>query len=133
MEGYSGTRDRGGKVRQGGWNPERNERDRKDHDALAARGYWQAFNVVKESVSKVLIGKNPGTLARAEHKEWYGELFQPCVTAGLFPALELGRYRNNAVYLRKVRYAPPRCGGVRRLIPAFFYLPRKETEPSSRR
>jgi len=56
----------------------------------------QAFKVVKESVSKVLAGKNPGALARAEHKEWYGELFQPCVTTGVLRARDLAGYRSNA-------------------------------------
>jgi len=34
-------------VRQGNWNPDNNEADRKSRDALAARGYWQAFKVRK--------------------------------------------------------------------------------------
>ena len=132
IEGYSVTPDLIEKVRQGGWNPDRNERDRKDRDALAARGYWQAFQVVKESVGKVLAGKNPGSLARAEHKDWYGELFQPFVTAGLLRAGDLARYRNNPVYLRTSRYAPPRWEAVRDAMPAFFDLLEKEPEPSVR-
>ena len=132
IEGYSVTPDLIEKVRQGGWNPDRNEKDRKDRDALAARGYWQAFEVVKESVSKVLAGENPGVLARAAHKEWYGELFQPCVTAGLLRAGDLAGYRNNAVYLRTSRYAPPRWEAVRDAMPVFFDLLEKETEPSVR-
>ena len=132
IEGYSVTPDLIEKVRQGGWNPDRNERDRKDRDALAARGYWQAFQVVKESVGKVLAGKNPGSLARAEYKDWYGELFQPFVTAGLLRAGDLARYRNNPVYLRTSRYAPPRWEAVRDAVPAFFDLLEKEPEPSVR-
>ncbi len=132
IEGYSVTPDLIGKVRHGAWNPDRNERDRKDRDALAARGYWQAFKVVKESVSKVLAGENPGAVARVEHKEWYGELFQPCVTAGLLRAGDLAGYRNNAVYLRTSRYAPPRWEAVRDAMPAFFDLLEKEGEPSVR-
>ncbi len=132
IEGYSVTPDLIEKVRQGGWNSDRNERDRKDRDALAARGYWQAFQVVKESVGKVLAGKNPGSLARAEYKDWYGELFQPFVTAGLLRAGDLARYRNNPVYLRTSRYAPPRWEAVRDAMPAFFDLLEKEPEPSVR-
>jgi len=132
IEGYSVTPDLIEKVRQGGWNPDRNEKDRKDRDALAARGYWQAFKAVKESVSKVLAGANPGALARVEHKEWYGELFQPCVTAGLLRAGDLAGYRNNAVYLRTSRYVPPRWEAVRDAMPAFFDLLEKESEPSVR-
>jgi len=55
---------------------------------------------VKGTVSKVLAGENPGTVARAEHKEWYRELFEPCVASGLIPASALAGYRNDAVYLR---------------------------------
>jgi len=132
IEGYSVTPDLIEKVRQGGWNPDRNERDRKDRDALAARGYWQVFQVVKESVGKVLAGENPGALARAAHKDWYGELFQPFVTAGLLRPGDLAGYRNNAVYLRTSRYAPPRWEAVRDAMPAFFDLLEKEPEPSVR-
>src|SRR6267143_394307 len=132
IEGYSVTPEIIDRVRQGNWNPDNDEADRKSRDALAARGYWQAFQVVKESVSKVLGGENPGTLARAEHKEWYGELFQPFVTAGLVRAGDLAGYRNNAVYLRTSRYAPPRWEAVRDAMPAFFDLLEKESEPSVR-
>ena len=132
IEGYSVTPDLIEKVRQGGWNPDRNERDRRDCDALAARGYWQAFRVVKESVGKVLKGKNPGSLARVEHKDWYGELFQPFVTAGLLRAGDLAGYRKHAVYLRTSRYAPPRWEAVRDAMLAYFDLLEKETEPSVR-
>jgi fido (protein-threonine AMPylation protein) len=132
IEGYSVTPQLIERVRKGDWNPDRDERDRSNRDALAARGYWQAFQVVKESVSEVLAGENPGALARAAHKEWYGELFQPCVTAGLLRAGDLTGYRNNAVYLRTSRYAPPRWEAVRDAMPAFFDLLEKESEPSVR-
>jgi fido (protein-threonine AMPylation protein) len=132
IEGYSVSAALIEKVRQGGWSPDRNERDRRDRDALAARGYWQAFQAVKDSVNKVLAGKNPGALARAEHKNWYGELFQPFVTAGVLRAGELAGYRKNAVYLRTSRYAPPRWEAVRDAMPAYFDLLEKETEPSVR-
>jgi fido (protein-threonine AMPylation protein) len=132
IEGYSVTPEIIDRVRQGNWNPDNIEADRKSRDALAARGYWQSFQVVKESVSKVLAGENPGALARAEHKEWYEELFQPCVTAGLLRASDLAGYRNNAVYLRTSGYAPPRWEAVRDAMPAFFDLLEKETEPSVR-
>jgi fido (protein-threonine AMPylation protein) len=132
IEGYSVTPELIERVRQGGWNPDRDETDRSSSDALAARGYWQAFQAVKESVGRVLAGENPGALARAAHKEWYGELFQPSVAAGLLRAGDLARYRNNALYLRTSRYAPPRWEAVRDAMPAFFDLLEKESEPSVR-
>jgi len=132
IEGYSVSAALVEKVRQGGWNADRDERDRRDRDALAARGYWQAFQVVKESVGKVLGGQNPGGVARVEHKDWYGELFQPFVMAGLVRAEDLAGYRKNAVYLRTSRYVPPRWEAVRDAMPAYFNLLEKETEPSVR-
>jgi fido (protein-threonine AMPylation protein) len=132
IEGYSVTPELIKKVRQGGWNLDWDEKDRGSRDALAARGYWQAFQAVKESVGKVLAGENPGARARTAHKEWYGELFQPSVAAGLLRAGDLAGYRNNAVYLRTSRYAPPRWEAVRDAMPAFFDLLEKESEPSVR-
>jgi fido (protein-threonine AMPylation protein) len=132
IEGYSVSAVLIEKVRQGGWNPDLNETDRRDRDALAARGYWQAFQVVKDSVDKVLNGKNPGAVARADHRDWYGELFQPFVASGVLRAGGLAGYRKNAVYLRTSRYAPPRWEAVRDAMQAYFDLLERETEPSVR-
>src|SRR5207247_352054 len=76
--------------------------------ALASSGYWQAFQVVKKEVEKVIAGENPSALARAAHNDWYREMFQPCVTAGLLEPGSLAGYRNIPVYLRGSRYVPPR-------------------------
>jgi hypothetical protein len=43
---------KGGKVRSGHWHPDENEEDRKHKDAMAAKGYWQAFQAVKASVEQ---------------------------------------------------------------------------------
>jgi fido (protein-threonine AMPylation protein) len=132
IEGYSVTPALIQKVRQGNWDPDHHEDDRRNRDALAARGYWQAFQLVKGAVEEVITGDNPGARARAAHKEWYRELFQPCVAAGLIEPGALAGYRNIPVYLRTSRYVPPRWEAVRDAMPAFFDLLEKETEPSVR-
>ena len=132
IEGYSVTPDLIERVRQGNWNPERDERDRRSRDALAARGYWQAFQLVKASVHKVIDGAPAGDTARDEHMDWYRELFQPSVAAGLLRAGDLAGYRNSPVYLRTSRYVPPRWEAVRDAMPVFFDLLEKEPEPSVR-
>jgi Fic family protein len=132
IEGYSVSADMIERVRQGNWNPDRDEKDRKNRDALAARGYWQAFQLVKEAVGKVIAGENPGARARVSHKEWYRELFQPCVAAGLIKAGALAGYRNFPVYLRTSRYVPPRWEAVRDAMPVFFDLLETESEPQVR-
>ncbi|MGZ8487640.1 MAG: cell filamentation protein Fic, partial [Candidatus Binatia bacterium] len=47
------------RVRSGTWNPDANEQDRDYRNALAARGYWLAFQAVQKSLRKVLRGENP--------------------------------------------------------------------------
>jgi len=108
IEGYSVTPALIERVQRGDWAPGHHDDDRQSRDALAARGYWQAFQKVKYTVGEVIAGGNPGGLVRAAHKEWYRELFQPCVEAGLIKAGALAGYRNDAVYLRTSRYVPPR-------------------------
>jgi fido (protein-threonine AMPylation protein) len=132
IEGYSVTHALVERVRQGGWDPEHDAGDRRNRDALAARGYWQAFQLVKKEVERVITGENPATLARTVHNDWYRELFQPSVTAGLIEAGTLAGYRNIPVYLRGSRYVPPRWEAVRDAIPALFDLLEKEPEPSVR-
>ncbi len=132
IEGYSVTPALVEKVRQGGWDPEHDAGDRRNRDALAARGYWQAFQLVKKGVEKVIAGENPAALARTVHNDWYRELFQPSVTAGLIEAGTLAGYRNIPVYLRGSRYVPPRWEAVRDAMPALFDLLEKEPEPSVR-
>ena len=132
IEGYSVTPGLVERVRQGGWDPEHDAGDRRNRDALAARGYWQSFQLVKKEVEKVIAGENPATLARATHNAWYRELFQPCVTAGLLEPGALAGYRNVPVFLRGSRYVPPRWEAVRDAMPAFFDVLEKEPEPSVR-
>ena len=99
IEGYSVTLELIDRVRSGEWNPDDHDADRESRDALAARGYWQAFQAVKAAVKEILTGPNPGALVRTAHRVWYRELFQPCVAAGLLKASALAGYRNDAVYL----------------------------------
>jgi fido (protein-threonine AMPylation protein) len=132
IEGYSVTPELIERVRAGDWDPDNHDDDRKDRDALAARGYWQAFQAVKGSVAEIIAGANPGALARGAHRDWYRELFQPCVVAGLLRPGALAGYRNDAVYLRTSRYVPPRWEAVRDAMLALFDLLEQETEPGVR-
>jgi Fic family protein len=132
IEGYSVTPELVERVRGGAWDPEAGEGDRKDRDALSARGYWQAFQAVRKSVTSVLEGANPGVVARADHRVWYRELFQPFVTANILAAPALAGYRNDPVYLKGSRHVPPRSEAVREAMPALFDLLQHEHEPAAR-
>jgi fido (protein-threonine AMPylation protein) len=102
------------------------------NDALTARGYWQAFQLVKGNVGEIIAGANPGSLARTAHRDWYREMFQPCVAAGLINPGALAGYRNDAVYLETSRHIPPRWEAVRDAMPALFDLLENESEPGVR-
>ena len=77
IEGYTVTPELIARVQQGNWDPAHHDDDRKSRDALAARGYWQAFQKVKETIAEIIRGANPGARVRATHMDWYRELFQP--------------------------------------------------------
>jgi fido (protein-threonine AMPylation protein) len=132
IEGYRVTPALIERVRAGDWSPESNEADRQSRDALAARGYWQAFQRVKSSVQEIIAGANPGTLVRSAHREWYRELFQPSVAAGFIPASALAGYRTDFIFLRTSRHVPPRWQAVRDAMPALFDLLEAEVEPAVR-
>ncbi|MBI1357431.1 MAG: cell filamentation protein Fic [Acidobacteria bacterium] len=120
------------RVASGGWDPQDSEADRESRDALAARGYWQAFRLVQDDVVKIVSGAEPADLVRKSHRAWYRELFQPCVVAGLINASALAGYRNEAVYLRTSRFVPPRWEVVRDAMGALFDLLEQEPEPGVR-
>ena len=132
IEGYRVNPELIERVRSGNWNPDNDEQDREYRNALAARGYWQAFQSAKESVSRVLSNENPGTVVDEEHGAWYREMFVPGVTAGLLRPADLAGYRNGPVYIRCSMHTPPNREAVRDLMPAFFDLLKEETEPSVR-
>ena len=132
IEGYRVNADLVERVRLGNWSPESHEADRRSRDALAARGYWQAFQLVRETVGGVVAGRDSGRLVRAAHRNWYLELFQPFVAAGLIAASALAGYRSSAVFLRGSGHVPPRWETVRDAMPALFDLLEDETEPSVR-
>jgi Fic/DOC family len=132
IEGYQVTTELIERVRTGAWRPETSEEDLKSRNAMAARGYWQAFTVVKRGVAAVLDGTPAAQLAREAHPEWYRELFQPSVAAGLIAPAALAGYRNDFVYLKTSRYVPPRWETVRDAMPTLFELMAAEPEASVR-
>lgn len=132
IEGYRVTPALIEQVRAGDWDPDNHDADRQSRDALAARGYWQAFQLVRDAVGEIIDGGAAGALVRTAHRDWYGELFQPCVAAGLIAPSALAGYRNDAVYLRGSRHVPPRHEAVRDAMPALFDLLEQESEPAVR-
>ena len=132
IEGYRVSPELIERVKSGTWNPEEDEGDRDHRNAMAARGYWQAFQEAKQSIEKILDGSNPGVTVYKEHGTWYRELFAPSVTTGLLKAGDLAGYRNGPVYIRRSMHVPPNKEAVRDLMPAFFDLLEEEKEAAVR-
>jgi Fic family protein len=132
IEGYRVSPELIERVRSGTWNPDLNAQDREQRNAMAARGYFQAFKTVAQSISKVLEGQNPGNIVREDHRDWYRELFAPSVTAGLLRPADLAGYRNGQVYIRKSMHVPLNRDAVLDAMPVFFDLLRDEPDPAVR-
>ena len=132
IEGYRVSRELIERVRIGTWNPDEDENDREHRNALAARGYWQAYQAVQESINKVLHDSNSGTVVDDDNRVWCREMFAPGVTAGLLRPADLAGYRNGPIYIRQSMHVPPRCEAVRDAMSVFFDLLREESEPSVR-
>jgi len=111
-------------VRHGGWDPAHDSGDRRNRDALAARGYWQSFQLVKKRSGEVIAGENAAALVR------------PCTTTGIAscPALRhrwparsgsIGRIPEHTGVSARIALRS-RDGAVRDAMPAFFNLLEKE-------
>lgn len=132
IEGYRVTAELIERVRSGRWNPDGDPGDEERRNALAARGYWQAFQSVRKSLGRVLAGANPGTVADSDHPSWYRELFGPSVAAGLLALADLAGYRNGPVYIRRSMHTPPSREAVRQLMPTLFDLLAQEPSAAVR-
>jgi Fic family protein len=133
IEGYRVTPQLIDRVRSGDWAPDQSPEDRERRDALAARGYWQAFQRVKATVADVLADPaSAAPLTRDQHRAWYRDLFQPAVAAGILEQAKLAGYRASPVYIRASRHVPPRPESVREAMPALFDLMGNEEHPGVR-
>ena len=130
IEGYKVTDELIERVRSGDWDPESTDNDNQSKDAMAARGYWQAHNAVKESIKKMLTTQSsPGKVFKHDHGSWYRELFAPSVQAGILKPEHLAGYRGSQVFIRNAEHVPPPKEAVRDMMPALSEL--LENEPSA--
>ena len=132
IEGYRVTADLIRRVRQGDWQPDASASDGRVSDALAARGYYQAFQAVKESLGTILGGAPAAEVAERDFQGWHRELFAPAVLAGILDTAQIAGYRNHPVYLRGSRYVPPGPEAVLDAMEALFDLLKAEADPAVR-
>ena len=126
IEGYRVTEGLIERVRSGEWNPKDDKTDAERKNALAARGYYQAFLQVKESVKKIFQNGNAGEIAGRDFENWHFEMFQPCIVAGLIKPSDLIGYRTGQVYIRGSKHTPLSPDAVRDAMPVLVELMKEE-------
>jgi len=138
IEGYWVTRELIELVRsgrwsaEGSWQTEGSDESKKHLDAMAAKGYWDAFQEVKKAVRTVLEGQNPGEVLEQTHNDWYLALFGPSVAAGIIKQSDLAGYRTGPVYIRQSMHTPPNREAVRDMMPTLFDLLAEEENAAVR-
>lgn len=132
IEGYRVSATLIEKVRGGNWNPDANEKDRAMRDAMAARGYFETHNLVKEDLVRIVKGENAGSVFRHALARWYQALFSPSVQAGILKSTDLAGYRNDQVFIRGARHVPLPKEAVRECMPVLFELLEAEPAPEVR-
>jgi fido (protein-threonine AMPylation protein) len=120
------------KVRSGNWNVKDNFDDQNQRNAMAARGYWQAIQSIKNSIRKILVGNNSGSVANQDHTSWYQELFAPSVVVGILKASDLAGYRTSQVYISQSQHVPLNKDAVRDAMHVLFKLLENETDAGVR-
>jgi Fic family protein len=128
IEGYRVTPDLIRRIADGNWNPD-DPADRKHADAMAARGYFDAFQLVKESVRRVLNGANAGEVFSGDLQPWYRALFGPSVQAGALEPWQLAGYRDRAVYIAGSSHVPPPREAVAACVDVLCDRLREEPDP----
>ena len=132
IEGYRVSLELIERVQTGQWNPNLYKHDREQVAAIAARGYWLAFQAVKKSIKKTFDGENSGKIFDTDHGSWYEQLFSPCVAAKILTAEDLNGYRRHPVYIRNSMHVPPSFEAVVDLMEVLCELLRTEPEPAVR-
>lgn len=128
IEGYRVTPELIEKVRSGDWDPESSTDDREHQNALAAKGYLEAFKLVKEDVSSVIKHGPPDEIFEEHLHDWHRALFSAQVQANLIEPEQLAGYRNNQVYIAGSRHIPPHWHKVTDCMEVLFNLLKQEPE-----
>jgi Fic family protein len=128
IEGYRVTTALIEKVREGRWDP---GEDTSDRDAMAAKGYWNVFQAVKDVVETSVRRTTPVS-PRAHLDDWHQELFEPSVAAGIVTRAQLAGYRNHPVFIRSAQHVPPAAEKLMDAMDAWFDLMDEEPHPGVR-
>lgn len=131
IEGYRVTPEIIERVRIGAWDPRR-EKDREHVAAMAAKGYFDTFNLVRDAVESVLGGANAADLVEQSLQDWYRTLFGASVQAGILKAVDLAGYRNRPVFIKGSMHVPMPNEALADCMETLFHLLRDEESAAVR-
>ena len=131
IEGYRVSEELIERIARGEWNPDAAE-DKETVAAMAAKGYYEAFQAVKKGIAVALENKRPVEVVQHDFQVWYAKLFSPSVHAGILTNADLIGYRNGPVYIRTSMHVPPQKDAVPDAIDALFACLLKEENPAVR-
>jgi len=100
--------------------------------AMAAKGYYDAFQQVTSDIGASLRGGNPAEVFERNVQTWYAALFSPSVQSGLLSRADLFGYRNCPVYIRNSQHVPPPRHAVPDAMEALFKCLAEENDPAVR-
>ncbi len=132
IEGYQVNEELIERVQNNKWNPEEHPSDLLERNALAARGYYEAFLDVKKSILSIFQGNNPGDVLEKDLKRWYQHLFFPTARAGIIREEDLLGYRKGPVYIRNSRHIPPPKEALIDAMETLFDCLKNEQHPAVR-
>ncbi|MDI1248817.1 MAG: Fic family protein [Lacunisphaera sp.] len=122
IEGYQVTPELIERIATGEWNPDADPEDQEQRNAMAAKGYREAFKLVTKSLQEILKGEPAAAIVSRDIPDWYRALFSPSVQSGLLPAHALAGTRNRAVFIRYSDHVPPPAEAVTNLLETLFEL-----------
>ncbi len=132
IEGYRVSRDLIAKIASGEYNPEQSGEDRQQLDAMAARGYWETYKLVRDGVGKVFDGEDAATVFETAHQNWNVAMCGPMIEAGIMRLSDSLGYRNNVVMIKNSNHVPPPYEAVMDCMEELIERLHNEPEPCIR-
>jgi len=122
IEGYQVSPELIARIAAREWNPQADGNDSGQVNAMAAKGYHEAFHAVLVSLREILGGQPAPAILNRDLPTWYRALFSPSVQSGLLPAYALAGFRNRPVFIRGSEHVPSPHEAVPELLDTLFAL-----------
>jgi len=126
IEGYQVTPELIQRIADGDWVASGGPGDPLLVNAMAAKGYHEAFKEVVSSLDYIFRGRPPARVVERDLQRWYRALFSPSVQANIIPAAALAGYRERRVFIRGSEHVPPAVESLPAYMDALFAALAKE-------